>query len=140
MLNQLPLLALLGLAACQDEPDFPPLADFPVPPLRHVMFEVDALHRAIEPIQRDETQTAAIASMARSMQKWIADPSWSEYQQSEHFFGDPSQFNEYLGTLIQGTNELSTAAEAGDLMGIRKGFTLTNQSCIACHKRFQPNI
>lgn len=142
MLKHPLLFMALALApGCGDEgPELPPLADFEVPPLRHVMFEVDELSRTIEPILRNETQTAQIGSMGRSLQRWIGDPAWGSYLTGPEFFGDPALFSEYLGWLAEGAEELSAAGEAGDLVGIRAGFTRMQQSCVACHKRFQPNI
>ena len=128
------------MVSCDQSPDIPPIADFEVPPLRNTMFEIDALNRAIEPILRDETQTQTVASTALSMQRWVNDGSWGLYMAAPEFFGDPEQFSEYLSWLQAGTNQLVEAAEAGDLTGIRNGFIRAQQSCTACHKRFQHNI
>jgi len=139
MLKHLLLLAACGAPlACGGEPEHPALTDFDVPTLRPVMFEVDELSRQIEPLQRDETRMDTVASMARSWQRWIGDPAWQEYMQDPAFFGDPVRYGEYLGWLAQGAAQVADSAERGDLEGVRAGFTLTQQSCIACHKRFQP--
>jgi len=136
----LPLLALVPLAACEDAPAHEPLVDFPPPALRNAMFELDALNWSIEPILRDPSQTAAVASAARSMQRWATDDAWTAYYDEPGFLGDRSLFDKYLGWLRSGTAQLATAADAGDIEGMRTGFIQMQQSCTACHKRFNPNI
>jgi cytochrome c556 len=104
------------------------------------MFEIDALNRTIEPILRAPAQTPVVASAARSLQRWAADEAWEAYYDEPAFLGDRPLFEAYLGWLRTGAEELASAAESGDIAGMRAGFVRTQQSCVACHKRFQPNI
>lgn len=142
MLKHLSFIALITLAACDKTVESEPLVDFPVPALRNTMFEIDALNRVIEPIFTDPAQATAVASAARSMQRLSSDIAWSQYQSDPAFFGKPAQFNGYLMWLREGVAQLAEAAEQEipDMEAMRAGFIRTQQSCIACHKRFQPNI
>ncbi|MDF1797708.1 MAG: cytochrome c [Planctomycetota bacterium] len=136
------ILALVP-AACDQAPGedaFGTLELGTPPALRHVMFEVDALNRTIEPILRAPNQTPVVASAARSMQSWAMDPAWQAYYDEPAFLGDRALFEAYLGWLRAGVEQLATSAEASDVDGMRAGFIRTQQSCVACHKRFQPNI
>jgi hypothetical protein len=135
----LPLL-VLPLAACSDAPAVESLADFQPPALRNTMFELDALNWSIEPILRDSGQTATVASSARSMQRWANDPSWTAYYDEPGFLGDRTNFDLFLGWLRAGLEQLASSAEVGNIDGMRAGFIRAQQSCIACHKRFNPNI
>ena len=136
------LLLTLGLVACGPEPvdNIPPLELGEPPALRHVMFEVDELNRAIEPILRAPGQTPVVASAASSMLRWAQDEAWTVYLSEPDFIGNEALFNAYLGWLRAGAQQLATAAEAADVDGMRAGFVRAQQSCVACHKRFQPNI
>lgn len=144
--HQLPaLLLLLAVSSCDETPDVLPLADSPPPALRNVMFELDALNWTVEPVLRDRSQAQPIASAARSMQRWATDPAWEAYFDEPSFLGDRGLFSTYLGWLRTGLEQLASAAETttetgqGDLEGMRAGFIRVQQSCVACHKRFQPN-
>lgn len=134
----------VGLGACDKSAavaeDLPPLAFDDPPALRHVMFEVDELNRTIEPLLRAPDQTPVVASAARSMLRWAADPAWTAYHDEPEFLGDAPLFEAYRGWLLAGSQQLAEAAEAGDVDGMRAGFVRAQQSCVACHKRFQPNI
>lgn len=136
----LPLIALVPLAACDDAPAVEPLVDFQPPALRNAMFELDALNWTVEPILRDPSQTQAVASAARSMQRWATDEAWTAYYDEPGFLGDRAQFDQYLGWLRAGVTQLADAADKGDIDGMRAGFIRMQQSCTACHKRFNPNI
>lgn len=134
------LALLLPLGGCDEDPQLEPLADFPQPALRPVMFEIDALNWGIEPILRDASQAAAVASAARSMQNWARDEAWTLYYDDPRFLGDRQKYDTYWSWLQAGLEQLASSAEASDLDGMRAGFIRTQQSCTACHKRFNPNI
>ncbi len=139
--SSIPIL-VLTLAACTQSAaeTIPPLEFGQAPALRHVMFEVDELNRSIEPILRVPEQTPVVASAARSMLRFADDEAWTAYKDEPGFLGDAPLFDAYRGWLLAGAQQLAEAAEAGDVDGMRAGFVRAQQSCIACHKRFQPNI
>ena len=93
--------ALLDAAAFDDPPA-----------LRHVMFEVDELNRTIEPLLRAPDQTPVVASAARSMLRWAADPAWTAYHDEPEFLGDAPLFEAYRGWLLAGSQQLAEAATA----------------------------
>lgn len=132
--------ALSPLIACEQTPAYEPLADFTPPALRNVMFEIDTLNRLIEPILLDPAQTQTITSSVRSMQRWANDEAWQAYFNEPGFLGDQSLFNLYLSWLRAGLEHVARSAEKSDISEVRAGFILVQQSCIACHKRFNPNL
>lgn len=142
----LALIVGLSLAACDATPDVLPLSDTQPPALRNVMFELDALNRSVEPVLRAPGAAPAVASAARSMQRWANDAAWEAYFDEPEFLGDRGLFSNYLGWLRGGLEQLAQGAEAttatgsGDQVTMRAGFIRAQQSCVACHKRFQPNI
>jgi len=136
----LALLATLGSCGSSAAEEIPPLTFGEPPALRHVMFEIDELNRTIEPILRVPERTPVVASTARSMVRWAEDPAWAAYFDEPEFLGDRPLFEAYRGWLLAGALQLAAAAESGDIDGMRAGFVRAQQSCVACHKRFQPNI
>ena len=135
------VLALaMALAGCEEKPtEVEPLLDGNPAPLRAVMMQIDQVNWKIEPVVRLESQFEAVASWARSIESLSADPSWEEYMSRESFLGNRPKFEGYRGWLVAGAANLAAGAEAGDVDKMREGFIRLQQSCIACHKRYQPN-
>ena len=134
------LSVAVALVACGKEPEVEPLEDGIPSPMRVVMLEIDQMHWKIEPVVRLPEQFQAVGSWASSIQKLSMDPAWMEYTSSDSFLGDQPLFESHRANLIAGSTELAKGAAANDVDQMRAGFIRMEQSCIACHKRYQPNI
>ena len=88
---------------------------------------------------RLESEFGAVASWARSIESLSKDPAWEEFMSRDSFLGNRPKFEGYRGWLLAGASTLAAGAEAGDVDKMREGFIRLQQSCIACHKRYQPN-
>ena len=135
------VLALAGLlAGCEAQPEEVEfLTDGDPAPLRAVMMQIDQVNWKIEPVVRLESEFGAVASWARSIESLSKDPAWEEFMSRDSFLGNRPKFEGYRGWLLAGASTLAAGAEAGDVDKMREGFIRLQQSCIACHKRYQPN-
>lgn len=130
----------MALVGCGNEKEVEPLEDGHPAALRAVMLDIDQLNWKIEPVQRLPEQFQAIESWAKSIQKLASDPAWAEYTALDSFLGDQPLFERHRAKLLGGSTGMMNGAAANDVDQIREGFVLMQQSCIACHKRYQPNI
>lgn len=133
-------VAAAAFTACGKKLEVEPLEDVAPAPLRAVMLDIDQLNWKIEPVVRLPEQFQTVGSWASSIQKLASDPAWATYMESDSFLGDRPLFESHRANLLAGSTILMNGAAEGDVDDMRVGFVLMQQSCIACHKRYQPNI
>jgi cytochrome c556 len=134
------LLGAVALSGCGPSAEVPPLEEGTPAALRAVMLEIDKLNWNIEPVVRLPQQFQAVDSWAQSIQTLASHEAWDEYTASDAFLGDKPKFDGYRGWLLAGAIDLSNGAKANDVDIMRRGFVRMQQSCTACHKRYQPNM
>jgi len=130
------LFLFATLAGCEAEPGAAAEPEFA---LRAAMFQVENYKRLIEPQLRNPDRMPEVERQLADMLPWIDDPAFDRWIDRPIFQGDPERFLGWRYDMKQAAVAAREAASAANLDGLRDAFIRMNTTCIACHKRYQPN-
>jgi len=127
-----------------------PAFDFPPTPrtvevpdegetLLQAMYQIERASADVELNLQNPAGLADVRQAAREILTWIEAPVFSGYAQHPDFEAPTPRFEELRAELRQSVTEVLEGAEAEDLEQVRDGYIGMHRSCIACHKRFDPN-
>lgn len=133
----------LGATACGDSPDKPLLetksVQYAGSDLLPHMYDLESAFRAIEPNLRLPAAYGEVAEHARRILEIADEPAFLTYTERPLFKHDAELFEKMRLEYKRAAERALRGAESGNIEELRSGFIGLDMSCIACHKRFNPN-
>jgi cytochrome c556 len=133
--------ALVALGAgCGDREPAPfelPVA--PPRPLRAAMYDIDRAFRSLQATFSSAALAHSIAEDGGELARLAEHEAFVGWTARPEFQADRALFEDYRADLRDGARSVEAGAAAADMEQVRDGFIRVKQSCVACHKRFQPS-
>jgi cytochrome c556 len=109
-----------------------------------VMFEIDYARRNVEPHLRNATRLRMTGAELQRMRSWTDHDAFQSWREERLRPGrgvteeDGERFEAWRIELSEGLDRAIVATDAGDLDALREHWITVSQTCIKCHKRYQP--
>jgi len=108
--------------------------------LQQVMFEIDLSKLRLEEALILPEGLESARMHAGSIERWLRDPAFEAYVESERFPGDTARFAALRSEFEGAFAELSGALAAGDLEAARTAYPRMLGACTTCHDVYRPGL